>query len=155
MPLSPPPRDKQGKVIPHDHKGIGSSDGIIRRISEQWIVDGPGGSKQISSIAFNPSSEPNGGMSVDLQVQIEEAGLDCRKFLSTTTPQYAGSVRFEAGKLREVGLQVGFDPLPLNPHHGEVWGRFTDSMRRRILPRLASWFVEILGVVISARSAPR
>src|SRR5262245_45699412 len=138
--------------MPHDHQGISSTDGIIRRISEQWIVDGPGGSKQISSIAFKPSSEPNAGMSVDLQAQIEEAGLDCREFLSTTTPQYAGSVRFEAGKLRESSFQVGFDPLPTNPHHGEVWGRFTDSMRKRTLPSLAKWFVEIPGVVISARS---
>lgn len=151
MPLSQPPCDENGNVMPHDHPGIGATDGIIRRISAQWIVDGPGGSKQISSMAFNPSTGPNGGMSVDLQAQIEEAGLNCRKFLSTTTPQYAGSVRFEAGALRGVGLQVGFDPLPTNPHHGEVWGKFTDSMRKRTLPSLARWFVEISGVVLSAR----
>ena len=155
MPLSPPPLDKHGRVMPHNRAGIGPTDGIIRRISEQWIVDGPGGIEQRSSMAFNPSSGPNGRMSVDLQAQIEEAGLNCREFLSTTTPQYTGSVRFETGKLREAGLQVGFDPLPTNPHHGEVWGKFTDSMRKRTLPSLASWFVEIPGVAISARPASR
>lgn len=155
MPLSPPPRDAHEKVIPHDHPGIGSADGIIRRISEQWIIKEADGSKRLSSVAFSPSSGLNGGMSVDLQTQIEEAGLNCCDYVTTTSPQYAGSVRFEAGALRGAGLQVGFDPLPSNPHHGEVWDNFTDPMKRRILPSLAVWFVEIAGVAISARRYQR
>jgi len=154
VPLSPPPRDAHGKVMPHDHQGIGSADGIIRRISEQWIITEPDGRKRLSSIAFNPSSSPHGGMSVDLQAQIEEAGLNCREFLSTTSPQCAGSIRFEAGALRRASLQVGFDPLLSNAHHGEVWGNFTDSMKKRTLPGLATWFVEIEGVAISVRPRP-
>jgi hypothetical protein len=90
-------------------------------------------------------------MSVDLQAQIEEANLDCREFINATAPQCIGALRFEAGGLRGVNLQVGFDPRPTNPHHGEVWGNFTNAMKRQILPRLASWFVEIPGVAISAR----
>src|SRR5712691_4675004 len=73
-------------------------------------------------------------------------------FLSTTSPQCVGAIRFEAGALRGVNLQVGFDPQPSNPYHGEVWGNFTGAMKSRILPSLASWFMEIEGVAISARS---
>ena len=86
MPLSPPPYDEHGKVMPHDHPEISSDNGVIRRISDQWIVEESDGRKRLSSIAFNPSSGPNGGMSIDLQAQIEEAGLNCREFLKTTTP---------------------------------------------------------------------
>jgi len=152
VPLSPPPRDADGKVIPHDHQDIGLTDGIIRRVSEQWIVTESDGTKRLSSMAFHPSSGPNGGMSVDLQAQIEEADLNCREFLLTTSPPYAGSVRFEAGALRGAGLQAGFDPQPSNPHHGQVWGNFTDGMKKRTLPGLATWFVEMEGVAISVRA---
>jgi hypothetical protein len=152
VPLSPPPRDEHGKVLPHDHPGIRPDDGIIRRITEQYIVKEADGSRRLSSLAFSPSSGPNGGMSVDLQAQIEEAGLNCREFINTTAPQCIGAVRFEAGTLRGENLQVGFDPQPSNPYHGEVWGHFTDSMTRRTLPRLASWFIEIDGVsIVSSR----
>ena len=91
-------------------------------------------------------------MSVDLQTQIEEAGLNCRQFLVDTKPQCVGAIRFEAGALREANLQVGFDPQPLNPYHGEVWGNFSRDMKRRILPDLARWFVKIEGVALAARA---
>jgi hypothetical protein len=151
VPLSPPPRDAHGKVIPHDHRGIGQHDVLIRRITEQWIVTEADGRRRLSSLAFNPSSGPNGGMSVDLQVQIEEAGLNCREFLTVTNPHCIGAICFEAGVLREINLQVGFDPMPSNPYHGEVWGNFTRAMKNRILPSLATWFMEIDGVAISPR----
>ena len=151
MPLSPPPRDEHGKVMPHDHPGIGSADGIMRRIPVgQQIVNIPGGKRRLSSLAFSPSSDPNGGMSIDLQAQIEEAGLNCREFISTTSPEAIGAIRFEADALRKAGFQVGFDPTASNPYHGEVWGNFTSAMKRRILPSLASWFIKIDGVDISA-----
>jgi hypothetical protein len=46
-------------------------------------VEDADGRKRLSSMAFNPSSGPQGGMSVDLQAQIEEAGLNCREFINT------------------------------------------------------------------------
>jgi len=154
VPLSLPPRDAHGKVIPHDHSGIGSADGIIRRIPEHLLVKDADGRRRLSYLAFSPSSGPNGGMSVDLQAQIEEGGLNCRDYTTGTSPVSLGSIRFEAGALRGAGLQVGFNPMPSNPHHGEVWGNFTDSMKKRTLPGLATWFVEIEGVAISARPYP-
>lgn len=144
MPLEPPPRDRAGKVVPHDHTGVGPSDGVIRRISENQLVTDKNGQRRISSKAFQASSGPNAGMSVDLECSIIGAGLDVATYV--TTPRWIGSVRFEAGALRQEGYQVGFDPIPENPHHGEVWGDFGRSRRRR-LQQLCVWFVPIPGVL--------
>jgi hypothetical protein len=80
-----------------------------------------------------------------LQQQIEEAGLDAREFV--TSPQWMGSVRFFAGRLRTEGLLVGYDPIDTNPYHGEVSGNFSRRMQIR-LPQLCEWFVPIEGVTI-------
>lgn len=84
-------------------------------------------------------------MSVDLQRQIEEAGLDAKAFV--TTPRWTGSLRFEAGPLRDEGFMVGFSPMLDNPHHGEVWGAFSKAKQRR-LREICHWFVPIDGVLI-------
>lgn len=152
--LKDPPCDTGGNVTPHDHDGIRPQDGIIRRVPEHWVVEDaktPGRSR-LSSMAFKASSGPNGGMSVDLQQQIEEAGLDAKQYV--TTPRWVGSVRFTAGALRDEGYMVGFDPVlnnpdyPDNPYHGQVWGSFSKGKQRR-LKKLCDWFVPIEGVSIS------
>lgn len=146
MPLQPPPYDQHGEVIPHDHVGIRDNDGIIRRVSEQQVVeDRKTGGRRLSSMVFKSSSLANAGMSVDLQAQIEELGIDAQTYV--TTPRWLASVRFEAGPLREEDYSVGFDPLEENPHHGEVWGTFSKSKQKRLL-QLCEWFVEMEGVSI-------
>jgi hypothetical protein len=55
-----------------------------------------------------------------------------------------GSVYFTAGVLRENRLLVGFDPLPNNPYHGEIWG-ITRPQKKK-LPHLCHWFVQIENV---------
>jgi hypothetical protein len=146
VPLEPPPRDASGSIVPHNHAGVGPSDGVIRRISDNQIVTDKNGQKRISSKAFQGSSEPNGGMSVDLERSILEAGLDPKAYV--TTPRWISSVRFEAGTLRSDGFLVGFHPIPENPHHGEVWGDFSKAKKRR-LQALCGWFVVIEGVLTS------
>ena len=144
--LSPPPRDQNGDVVPHDHQDILPNDLIVRRISEQQIViDAKIGGRRISSKAYKASSGANGGMSVDCRRQIEEAGYDCRTFV--TTPKWIGSIMFETQPVRQEGFLIGSDPLPDNPFHGEVWGSFTKNQVDR-LKQLAVWFVEIAGVSI-------
>jgi hypothetical protein len=147
LPLLPPPRDKAGNVLPHDHDGITASDGVIRRIQENWLVDDPKviSGKRITSMAFKPSSGPNGGMSVDLEQLVQEAGKDTKAFV--TTPRWIGSIRYTAGALRAEGFQVGFHPIPENPFHGEVWGEFSKLQQGR-LRNIAEWFVRIEGVSI-------
>ena len=146
MPLQQPPRDIQGKVEPHDNDGIQAEDGIIRRVSDrQVVIDDKTGGRRLSSMAFKASSGARAGMSVDLQKQIEEAGHDARIYV--TSPRWVGSLRFEAGALRGEGFKVGFNPLPENPHHGEVWGTFSKPTQKR-LRALCQWFVPLDGVSI-------
>lgn len=146
--LTPPPRDEFQNVLPHDHQGIAATDGVIRRISPHHVVLDPkkvGGSK-ISTMAFEPSSEVNGGVSIDLQQQIEEANLVATDYVSE--PPWLGSIRFTAGALRNEGLQVGYDPVPENQHHGQIWGSFTRGQKKQLL-KLATWFVEMDGVSLN------
>jgi hypothetical protein len=141
LPLEPPPRDALGNVQPHDNAGISADHGIIRRISEQQLViDEKIGQRRISSLAFKASKGPLSGMSVDLEQSIVDAGVDAR--LHVTTPRWIGSIRFLAGDLRAIPYQVGYDPLPANPHHGEVWGDFCRDNRRR-LRKICEWYVPI------------
>jgi hypothetical protein len=139
-----PPRDENNQVIPHDDPQIPDHSGIIRRISEQQLTDpDANGKRRISSKAFKPSNGDNGGMSVDLQMFIESAGLDAQKYV--TTPRWIGSVSFIAGALRGKDFKVGYDPLPENVYHGEVWGAFSRS-QIRYLQDNAIWFVPIRNV---------
>lgn len=146
MPLDPPPLDDSGSVVPHNHAGIRNHDGIIRRISDEQVVfDEKIGARRISSMAFKASTGHNSGMSVDLEASILEAGLDPRDYV--TTPRWTGSIRFVTQQLRAEGFSVGYDPLPENPHHGEVWGTFNKTNQRR-LRQICEWFVKIDGVSI-------
>lgn len=146
MPLQPP-RDANGNVVPHDHGEILDAHGVIRRISEEHIVPDekcPTG-RRISTMLFRASSGANGGMSVDLQNEIERIGQDPKTYV--TTPRFFGAVRLQAGQFRGEGFQVGADPIPTNQCHGEVWGTFTRGKQNRLLS-LCEWFVPIDGVSI-------
>ena len=147
MPLTPPPRDGNGDVVPHDHPEIGDDDPVIRRISPEHVVPDPkaGTGRRISTMAFQPSSHGNKGMSIDIEVLILEAQLDPKSFV--TKPPFIGSVWFTARTLRNETLKVGYDPLEDNPYHGEVWGNFTVSRKKRLL-EAARWYVEIDGVAL-------
>lgn len=143
MPLTLPPHNNDG-VIPHDHEGILPSDGIIRRISREHVVDDPKiQGKRLSSAAFRNSTGLNGGMSIDLQQQIEEAGLDPRTFVMT--PTWLGSILFKAGQIRAEGFLIGYDPKTDNPYHGQVWGNFSNAKIKK-LRCLCEWFVQIENV---------
>jgi len=143
VPLSPPPRDANGVVVPHDHPEIDATDRIIRRISEEQCVLDAAGGRRVSTMAFRASTTGNQGMSIDLEASILKSGLDAAVFV--TTPQFIGSVWFLAGWLRNENFQVGYDPVVDNEHHGEVWGAFSRA-RQKLLLRTAQWFVEIDGV---------
>jgi hypothetical protein len=150
LPLSPPPRDANGNVIPHDHAEILANDGLIRRISPQWVVSdvkSPTG-KRLSSEAFAMSSpERGGGMSVDHERTIIEAGYDVADHV--TSPPWIGSIRVTATQLRAYNLQVGYSPLKSNLFHCEAWGSLSKKQSKTL--RLAStWIVEISGCSLDA-----
>jgi hypothetical protein len=146
MPLSPPPRDAAGQVVPHDHHELFADDVVYRRISREHIKVDAEGRPFVSSMAFQESSEPNHGMSIDIDKLIVEAGLD--PFTYVVKPDWPGSVQFLVGDLRGLGFQVGYDPLPPDlPHHGEVWG-IRSKPHKRALKKAASWHVEVVGVAL-------
>jgi len=89
-------------------------------------------------------------MSVDIKKLIDSSGIDAQTYV--TTPKYVGSVAFTATVARSAGLLVGYDPVPDNPYHGEVWGsnrpnRFSSSQQKALL-NACQWFVEIPDVEI-------
>lgn len=89
-------------------------------------------------------------MSVDLEAKIVEAELDPREYV--TTPIFTGSVSFLASAVRALNLWIGYDPIPENPYHGEVWGtpkpnRFKNSQKKG-LHNTCGWYVRLEGVEI-------
>ena len=150
MPLPPPPLDANGKVTRYNCTAIPCDAVIIRRVSSLQVVNdakSPSG-KRLSSAVFKESSPKGSGKSVDLEMLIEEAGLNPRAFV--TTPRWIGSICYLAQSLRDLGFDIGSHPITgefENPYHGEVWGDFSSAQIKR-MPRLASWYVEITGVDI-------
>lgn len=138
--MQQPLRDSDGTVIPHDHNEILNEHEIIRRISDQYLVIDSTGKRISSSMAFKASSGKNGGMSIDLKYQIEQAGLDAKKYV--TTPKWIGSVLLKVSDIRNLGFQVGYDPSRHNKYHGEVWGTFSRSTIEK-LRKCTEWFVAI------------
>lgn len=146
-----PSRDTSGEVIPHDHTEIAETDTIIRRIDpENHVVpDENRGCRRLSSKAYKPSSMPNGGMSIDIEKLIVQGGHNPQTFV--TTPKFTGSVAFTAAAIRSAGLRVGYDPIPGNDCHGEVWGpkdkpnRFSNGQIKS-LREAATWYVQIPDV---------
>lgn len=152
MPLSPPPLDENNSVKPHNHPEILDSDSVIRRISEQQhIVNDPKvpQGRRVSTKAFSQSSGMNGGLSIDLKTRIVVDGLDVKAHV--TSPEWIGSVIVGVQFLRNLGLMIGYDPLPNNHYHGEVWGNFTKPIKKQILSS-AKWFVEVPNVYLNDNS---
>lgn len=121
--LSKPQCDASGKVVPHDHGEIAPSDLLIRRINpgQHLVTDHNTNRRRVSSKAYQPSSEPNGGMSVDHEGLMLADSRDPKQFVAA--PPFLGAVCFQATVARSSGLLVGYDPIPGNPYHCEVWGK--------------------------------
>lgn len=84
-------------------------------------------------------------MSVDIEELILAVGGNPATHV--TTPKYIGSVRFPVSAARSAELLVGYDPLPDNQCHGEVWGtlrpnRFSKTQQRALLAA-STWLVKI------------
>lgn len=115
--MSTPPRDINGRVLPHNDQTISDDDGLLRRIPPWDIVYDDQGNRRISTGLFSPSSIPNFGISVDLENGQREEGIDPLTIL----PEGYGLVRLTAGQIREIGLIVGRSPKEENPHHADIW----------------------------------
>ena len=145
MPLSPPPVDAEGVIIPHNHPEVMSNHPVVHRVHKEWTVPDKG-VVRLSSMAFKSSTRGKyPGMSVDLVCHMEDAGID-PKALITKDP-LLGSIVFTAGDLRAAGYKVGSEPVDGNLFHGEVWGDF--KLADRVLRALAQWYVPLPNVQIA------
>lgn len=135
---------------PYDEPDINGNDIIIRRINPVYhtVYDENIGANRISTVAYSPSSGVDGGMSIDVEKLIEGAGLNAVEYV--TNPTYTCSVYFTAQDIRALGLRVGYEPLPDNFAHGEVWGSngvngFTRAQKKN-LARGARWYHRVDGI---------
>jgi hypothetical protein len=125
---APPPRDQDGKIIPHDHPDILDDDYVLRHIVPPHDLH-PDAAKNIvrvSSGAYSESSD--GGMSVDILRWMAEDGLDECHYLAD---ENVGATKIRVSDLRAMSLNVGWDPDGGHDHHGAVWG-VKQSHRRKI-----------------------
>lgn len=143
-----PLHNANGKVSPYNDESIRDTDGLIRRVTRHHIVSDVkcASGRRVSSMLFEYSTEPNGGISVDLEREMLAARIDAKVFISHQP--YVGAVRLEAGAARNLGLQVGRDPLVENPYHGEIWGRPLTRGQRKQLLNSSRWFVEVPDVTL-------
>jgi hypothetical protein len=137
--MATPPRDPQGNVIPHDDPDILQDDGLLRYIDPQnhMVWDENIQKYRVSSGAFCESY--GGGMSVDLERPMNEAGLpsDHRKPATDW-----GIAQLKTGMMRSKGLQVGSDPLNGNAFHGAVWGIGNRKKLRKQILESVVWICE-------------
>lgn len=112
-----PPRDINGRVLPHDDPTINDEDGLLRRIPPWDAPIDKQGQRRLSSGLFSPSSIPNYGISVDLERDQRAGGIDPLAIL----PEGYGLARLTAGQIRAVGLKVGKSPTEDNPYHADIW----------------------------------
>lgn len=138
--LKPPPRDDDGHVIPHDHDQILNDDRLLRGVTEHHIARHKNPQRLASSLYQTSSSGRNPGMSADLESLLLSCGVDITERYQSQ--KWLGAVAIEVGFLRELGLKVGYAPLPNNPFHCEVWGNITGSISKKI-GKNAVWAVPI------------
>lgn len=157
--LTPPPLNDQGHVAPHNHTQILDSDYVIRLISSEWqVLDEkfPEG-KRLSSVAWEPSSELNGGVSVVLESLLIADELNIPEFI--TSSRYPASIKMNVGSIRQHNFQVGYDPvkdepsISDNPYHCQIWG-VTTKGKQNLLKNISSWVVALNNVSLG-RNADR
>lgn len=145
------PVDGSGNVLPHDHPDLTDDRSIIRRISEDHVVEDQNlGGKRISSALFK-NDPRNGYLSVDSEHCIRQLGRDPVEYV--TDPRWFGALIISVGTFRSVDKatteaarwKIGMVPIPGNDCHAGVWGKVTTGQSNS-LQRKSTWLVEIHGV---------
>ena len=127
--MDPPPRDPEGIVIPHDHPQLYADDIMLRGIPTQWIIPTNDGGRRISSGAFRQSSDKYQGMSLGAKKILDCANASVEEWAAG---RFDAVVCLPASELREVGIEVGWDPVPDDPAHCNAWGRLTTGHAKRL-----------------------
>ena len=145
MPLNPP-RDASGNVTPHNDPAIANDSWVIRNIdpANHVVPDKNTGRLRISSGAFSASTgDPDNGMSVDVGQVLTELALP----QAAMVPVGMGAVRLKVADVRNLQLDVGSDPMPNNPAHGQVW-RVKSTKKQKLHSIVADWVVSLPGVAL-------
>lgn len=137
MPLSPPPVDEDDCPLPHDHEDIRYEDIIVKRVTEHHVTrDDEGNIRKLNSNLFSRSSSDRDkyrGSSIDILKLIEELGISVEEHIAET-PKLIGYAFLQAGAVRDLGGKVGYQPLPENVAHGNIW-EITSKKQMRDLAR--------------------
>lgn len=157
--MSDPARDANGFVLPYNDEDIQPDDGLLRYIDPDYHLadDENRGGKRLSSAAFSESRGPHapyGGLSVDLENLMNEAGVS---YSERTPDETWGVVRLNASDVRGIGCLVGRDPIDADPQndveenlqHGEVWGiqkKLRKTKNKNAILVAAKWLQKAKGV---------
>lgn len=138
-----PPRDDDGCVLPHDdHIAIPDDAYLVRYVHKDQLPPSDKGRRCLSSAAFSESSRERDryqAMSVDILAKLQADDVDPR---TRFRPGHVGAVLIQAGSLRQLGLQIGPDPMRSNDrYHAGVWG-VKSSLRKRIKKCCCRWLVQ-------------
>jgi hypothetical protein len=146
MPLDRQAVDGDGITLAHDHPGLLGTDLVFRLIPKQWRVPGSSpGIWRLSTQAFENSSDRYGGCSVLLANLLAEAQVSIDDIVAERGA--LGAIKLAVSEIRVRSLQVGFDPLPDDPFHGQIWGKITKGVSKGLLG-VSSWAVEVPDTLI-------
>ena len=144
------PTSESGEILPHDHPAMVPGRQVIRRVSEDHVVnDDNRGCRRLSSTLFK-NDPKNGYLSIDFENCITELGVEPRVYV--TSPRWFGALILDIGQFRIIEaspkrekLQIGMVPLAENVCHAAVWGKITPG-EAKTLQRNSNWLVEIPDV---------
>ena len=150
-------------IEPFDDPNIKPHDMLIRGIQCNQIATDSNGNRRISRMAFEQSSDENGGMSVEIESLIKQDGKNPQNHIKTYK-KFLGAVylnveevrnaEFEVGDRKNrkvIGFQVGRTPNSNSQYHGDVWGKGQINYGKPGMKKLRSiceWCVPIPGVTI-------
>lgn len=139
--MGDPPRDENGQITPYDDPDILDKDSLLRRIHPTHIVPNKNaGGHRLSSMAFSESStDPPGGMSVDVEPWMLASGVNpCSKL-----EEGFSMARLIAGDMRNLRFRVGQTPTEdNNPYHADVWNPRPRESRKIDVQDKFEWVVK-------------
>jgi hypothetical protein len=140
--LDAPEKDEDGAVVPHDHAQILNEDIILKRVSQQHLVEVGDGLYRVSTAIFSQSSDKYRGSSINILKVIENLGEEveayCRRRGETV-----GAIALTAGAIRDEEGLVGFEPLEDDLAHGEIWNIKGKPKLRRLLKLVNVQFCDV------------
>jgi hypothetical protein len=130
--LDAPEKDEDGVVVPHDHAQIFNEDVILKRVSQQHLVEVSDGQYRLSTAIFSQSSDKYRGSSINILKIIEDLGEDVEAYCRERG-KIVGAIALSAGAIRGEDGLVGFEPLDDDLAHGEIWNIKGKPKLRRLL----------------------